>query len=108
MLKKIALPVVALAVLLMVASAPAQAAVRFGITVGPPVYTYPAPYYQDPYAYGYNNYYSYPAPAYVYPYSYGYSFGGRWDHDRHEWREHERREHEWRDREWRERGEHRR
>jgi hypothetical protein len=97
MLKKIALPVVALVAMLILASAPAKAAVRFGITVGPPVYTYPAypydPYvyanpYADPYAYPgyYDNYYYAPAPVYAYPYfSYGYRGG---DHGRHEMNEH--------------------
>ena len=86
MLKKIALPVVALVVMLILASAPAKAAVRFGVTVGPPVYTYPAypydPYayanpYADPYAYpGYYDYYYAPAPVYAYPsFSYGYRGG---------------------------------
>lgn len=97
MLKKIALPLVALVVLLMLSTAPAKAGVSFGITVGPPVYTNPAPYYyQDPYAYNpyAYDYYNYPAPTYVYPYSYGSGYyGGHWDRDRgHEWREHE--EHE--------------
>ena len=97
MLKKIALPVVALFALLILASAPAKAAVRFGITVGPPVYTYPVyPYYSNPYAYSYaypytpdsyNNYYYAPAPRYVYPYGY-------WDRNRdyRRLREHELRE----------------
>ena len=89
MLKKIALPVVALVVMLILASAPAKAAVRFGVTVGPPVYTYPAnPYYPDPYVDPYvdpyyaPNYYYAPAP-YVYP-SYGFGWGGHGDHDRFE------------------------
>jgi hypothetical protein len=101
MLKKIALPVVALVALLILASAPAKAAVRFGITVGPPVYTYPAyPYYQDPYvtpyvdpyAYSYNYYYT-PAPTYVYPYrSWNRGFNNFRDHERHERLEHQQRE----------------
>ena len=69
MLKKIALPVVALVVMLILTSAPAKAAVRFGITIGPPVYTYPA----YPYLFGslrgslcVDNYYYAPAPGYVY------------------------------------------
>ena len=98
MLKKLALPVVALLAVLMLASPPAKAGVHFGITVGPPVYTYPAyPYYNYPYYYnnpyvysytyphGYNYYY--PTPRYVYPF-------GHFDrgHARHEFREHERHE----------------
>ena len=96
MLKKIALPVVALVGLLFLASAPAKAAVQFGITVGPPVYTYPAyPYYSDPYAYSYAypysyNYYVAPAPRFVYPYR-------TWDRNRvqrnyRDYDRHERRE----------------
>ena len=99
MLKKLALPVVALAVFLILASAPAKAAVRFGITVGPPVYTYPAyPYYQDPYAYSYAypynyNYYYAPVPTYVYPYRHTYRNYDRFrEHQRHEL--HERLEHQ--------------
>jgi hypothetical protein len=104
MLKKIALPGIVMAVLLMISGSyhKANAAVRFGISVGQPVYTYPVdPYaysYQDPYAYPYYDpyYYSTPAPVYVYPRyvapSYGFSFGFG-GHRGHEWREHEFREH---------------
>jgi hypothetical protein len=89
MLKKLALPVVALAVMLILSSAPAKAAVQFGITVGPsPVYTYPAyPYYYDPYvdpyAYSYvAPYYYAPAPVYTYPsLGFGFGFGGHHDRD---------------------------
>ena len=81
MLKKIVLPVVALVVMLILASAPAKAAVKFGITIGPPVYTYPAyPYYSDPYVYPNYNY-SYPAPARVYPY-FRYNWDSHRDHER--------------------------
>ena len=110
MLKKIALPVVALVALMILASAPAKAAVRFGITVGPPVYTYPAyPYYQDPYAAPYVDPYAYPysynyytpAPTYVYPYRSWNAYRGysnfrdherheRWEHQQREFREHRR------------------
>ena len=88
MFKKLALPVVALAAMLTMTSAPAKAAVRFGVTVGPPVYTYPAapyvsPYYDpyvDPY---YDPYYVAPAPVYTYPsFGFGY-YGGHRDHDDH-------------------------
>ena len=89
MLKKIALPVVALVAILILTSTPAKAGVGIGVTIGPPVYTYPAypydPYaytapYYDPYAYpGYYNY----APAYVAPY---HSYRGGFDrgHEFHE------------------------
>ena len=50
MLKKVGLPLLALAALLMVMPAQkANAAVRFGVAVGGPVYAYPA--YPGPYAY---------------------------------------------------------
>src|SRR5215475_1091929 len=97
MLRKIALPVVALVVMLILASVPAKAAVRFGITVGPPVYTYPAypvypdPYYSAPYPAPYvaPGYYYAPAPVYAAP-SFGFSWGNR--HRDREWVE--RRNHE--------------
>jgi hypothetical protein len=89
MLKKIGLPFLALAALLMVVPAQkANAAVRFGVAVGGPVYAYPAypgPYaypYSDPYYNGYPSYVA-PAPGYVYGY-------GAWRG--HEWREHRERE----------------
>jgi hypothetical protein len=80
MLKKIALPVVALLVMLILSSAPAQAAVRFGIGIGAPVYTYPAyPVYPAPYPYVAPNYYYAPAPAYIAP-SFGFVWGGGHGH----------------------------
>jgi hypothetical protein len=91
MLKKIGIPILALAAILaFVAPTHANAAVRFGVAVGP-VYTYPAPYpypyaYSYPYGY-YNPYYPY---AYSYPYPYGFYGGGYYwggghrDFDRHE------------------------
>ena len=87
MLKKTGLPMVAFIAGLAFASVPAKAAVRFGVTIAPPVYSYPAPYvdpYVDPYAYpGYYDYYAAPAP--VYPYSYGWGgYGGHYDRDRGE------------------------
>ena len=75
MLKKIGLPMLALAGMLVFAAPPkADARVRFGIGIGGPVYTAPVPAYPygyaAPYAYG-PNYYAAPAP--VYPYDYGYA-----------------------------------
>jgi hypothetical protein len=74
MLKKLKLgiPIAALVAMLTLISPPtANAAVRFGVSVGGPVYTYPAyPYYAYP-AYPY--YYSYPRSVYVYPHH-------RWHH----------------------------
>ena len=89
MLKKIALPVVALVTILILTSAPAKAGVGIGVTIGPPAYTYPAypydPYYAAPYydPYAYPGYYDYYAPAYVAPY---YSYRGGFDrgHEFHE------------------------
>jgi hypothetical protein len=87
MLKKIGLPLMALLGVLALAPHQAKAAVRFGVYMGAPAYTYPA--YPAP------TYYAAPpyvavTPAYVYP---------RRDVDRHEDRvEHRReefREHRW-------------
>ena len=103
MLKKVGFPLLALAALLMIVPAQkANAAVRFGVVVGGPVYAYPA--YPGPYAYPYsepyyNGYPQYVAPAPGYVYGYGGWRGHEWrEHREHEWREHERREHEWRGR----------
>lgn len=106
MLKKIGLPILALAaVMAFAAPQKADARVRFGISVGAPVYVAPAPApapYYDPYYAGDPNYY---APPAVDPYAYGYvapapvyttpyysapvfsfGFGGHrgWEHERHE------------------------
>jgi hypothetical protein len=79
MLKKVGLPLLALAALLMVVPPQkANAAVRFGVVVGGPVYAYPA--YPGPYAYPYSGPYYNAYPSYVAP---GYS-GWRGD----EWRDH--------------------
>jgi hypothetical protein len=93
MLKKLGLPVMALAALLTFATPkPAAAKVHFGVVVGaPPVYTpYCSAYdpYCSPYAYTYTSPYS----PYAYPYSYGYPapyvYGGwGWHGDHHEHRE---------------------
>jgi hypothetical protein len=103
MLKKIGIPLVALAAMVILVPAPkASAAVRFGISVGRPAYSYPV----DPYAYSSpytNDYYSY--PSYRAP-IYGYSNDNRRGHEDHEYLEHRRREsreHEWRGNEGRER-----
>jgi hypothetical protein len=103
MFKKIGLSSIALAAMLMLAAPPrASAKVRFGVSVGRPVYSYPVdpyaynyPYnYQyDPYGYqGYN--YAYPNTPYVTPYysapyySFGFGWGGnQYGHERHEYRE---------------------
>lgn len=97
MLKRIGLPIFALAALLLFAAPhKANAEVHFGVYVGgPPAYAYPAdPYYgnsYDPYYQGYNGYpypaYSYPAPVYSSPYSYGWR-----GHEYDEHREHENHE----------------
>ena len=96
MLKKFSFPLLVLLAALMLIPAPqASAAVRFGVFVGGPVYTYPVyprPYvYPYPYAYAPYPAYGYAEPAYVYPYTY---WGGYWGgHRRHEWRERGYREH---------------
>jgi hypothetical protein len=95
MLKKIGIPLVALVAMVTLAPAPkASAAVRFGISVGRPAYSYPV----DPYAYSSpytNDYYSY--PSYQAP-IYGYSYDNRRGHEEREYVEHRRSE----SREWRE------
>ena len=85
MLKRITLLIVALAMVSMIASAPAQAAVGVRVFVGPRTfvapahpywYSYPGPYY-GPYP-GYPYVFYNTAPAYPY---YGYTY--RWGHHRH-------------------------
>jgi len=93
MLKKIGIPLLALAAMVTVVPAQkASAAVRFGITIGRPAYSYPVvPYaYSSPYA---NDYYSY--PAYQAP-IYGYSYNNGRGHEYVERRGRESREHQWR------------
>src|SRR5260370_34720553 len=96
MLKKIGIPIFAI-LTLMVLMAPMQAnaGVRLGVTVGPPVYYYPPAYtysypypYYDPYVYGYAypRYYRYPYYS-SYPY-YSGSFYWRGGHGRREYWEH--------------------
>jgi hypothetical protein len=101
MLRKIGVPVIALAAILTVFSPhKASGAVRFGVYVGAPAYpvypAYPAyPAYPYP-QYAYPDYYGYP-PVYDYavPAPYVYRNDGWWrNHERHEWMEHHR--HEWR------------
>jgi hypothetical protein len=102
MLKKVGLPLLALAALLMLVPAQnANAAVRFGVAVGGPVYAYPA--YPGPYAYPHSDrqYNAYPSYSYSAP---SYAYGDRGQSGR-EWREDRERESHER-REWRGRGEH--
>jgi len=106
MLKRIGFSTALLvAMLLLITPSGANAAVRFGVYLGAPVYTSPYPYpypyvhpYRYPrwydYTYGYPPY-PYPYPTYLYPHNdwrpYGYH--GRWtyrDHERHERHEHRR------------------
>jgi hypothetical protein len=96
--KTIGLPALALTAALAFAAPQADAAVRFGIGIGGPVYAAPvpvAPY--APYAYGTYGYpspYAYPSPYYTAPYPYvapsyvapygGFGFGfGSGGHDRY-------------------------
>ena len=91
MLKKFGIPTLAaIAMLGVVGAAPAKAGVHFGIGIGGPVYSYPAPapvpaypdpYAYDPYAYPYPDYYSTPYVAPVVPYG-GFYWGGDRDRDR--------------------------
>ena len=94
MLKKLGVPVIALAAMLTLFTphaANAKGHWRFGVSVGAPVYGYPYysyPYYApyDPYYYGpYYGYTPYYSPD---PYStFGY-YGGWGHHERHERLEH--------------------
>jgi hypothetical protein len=78
MLKKLGIPILAVAAILLITPPHANAAVRFGVYVGAPVYSYPAYTYYTPYYYSYPaySYYSYPAYSYyAYPrYSYSYHY----------------------------------
>jgi len=108
MLKKIGIPLLTLAAMVVLVPTPkANAEVRFGISVGRPAYSYPV----DPYAYSSpypNGYYSYPAyPSYQAP-VYGYSYNNRRRLEREylERRRRESRGHEWRDQGRRDRHDH--
>ncbi len=93
MLKKLGLPVVALAAMLFAVPHKADARVHFGVYVGGPAYpAYPAPdpYYNPYYDNPYDPYYSqgyyydpyvYAPPVYSYPYDYGYGYYGRGGHE---------------------------
>ena len=109
MFKKIGLPLLALAGVLVAAPRQAKAGVRFGIAVGAPAYNYypaypdypvyppvPAPAYVAP-----APAYVYPGPAYVAPYRAWDRWEDRREHRRAEWREHEYREHDGYRRDWR-------
>lgn len=86
MLKRVALPIVALVVLLMLSSVPANGGVQFHVFVGPRIHTYPVYTYPYGYAYPYPRYYPYAnyylAPRYTHSY-YTYTW-----HRRHELAEH--------------------
>ena len=81
MLKKIGLPLMALLGVLTFAPHQADAAVRFGVTVGAPAYIRPV--YPCPPAP------AYVAPAYVYPYVAWNRFGDRVLRRERVWREHD-------------------
>jgi hypothetical protein len=75
MIKKIGLPLVALAAMLaFVTPKQADARVRFGVAIGGPVYTAPVPY-AYPYYGPYNPYYAAPYPGYAAPAYVGPSVG---------------------------------
>lgn len=100
MLKKIGLPMLAVAGILAFATPQkADARVRFGIGIGGPVYTAPVPVAPYAYPYAAPDYYATPTYPYDYgyaPYAYPYAapyygggvtfgFGGHYgDHDRYE------------------------
>jgi len=88
MLKKIGIGTMALAgMLAFAAPRPADAKVRFGVSIGAPAYAYPAaPYAYPPYYYGYPP--AYVAPYYAPSYSFGLGFGGS-GHGHHEIHGHE-------------------
>jgi hypothetical protein len=108
MLKRIGIPVIALAAMLTLFSPhQASAAVRFGVYVGAPLYRAYPPYppYAYPYPvpdyYGYPSAYAYPTPYYTYSRPYVYRTW-RWrNHERREWLEHRGREFRERGRGWR-------
>ena len=83
MLKKIGIPALALCAMMVLIPPPrANAAVRFGVFIGGPVYGYPVYPAPPPPPVYYNAYPAYPVypyagPAYVYPYRYGYSYRNR-------------------------------
>jgi hypothetical protein len=80
MLKKLGIPTLVLAGLLM--AVPAHAAIRFGVGIGGPYYAPAYPYYCNPY-YGCATY-----PAYPYVYGgWGWYHGWGWHHRWHRyWR----------------------
>jgi len=100
MLKRLGFSAVAVLALLVLLAAPqaANARVRFGVTVGGPIYAYPAvPYdyaytYPYPYPYAYPTYYryNYVRPGFGYaPYSsFGFAWGRHHGYERHEHHEH--------------------
>src|SRR3954468_24400696 len=98
MLKRLGVPLLALAALFSVNPKPADARVHVGVYLGAPAYAAPVPdpYYYSPYAYDpyyepyYEPYYSYPpaysyGPSYEYP-SYRGHYGRRYErgHERNE------------------------
>ncbi len=98
MLKKIGLPLFALAAAVILILPPqASAAVRLGVYVGGPVYAYPAyPAYPPPVCYNaFSVYpaYSCPAPVYIYRYPYrrGHEYRAFREHRRPQWHAHQRR-----------------
>ena len=93
MLKRIGIPVIALAAMLtLFGPHQASAATRFGVYVGPSYPVYQP--YAYPYGYGYYPYGYYPYATY--PPGYSFSFGWHrrhhegWEHRRHELSEHGR------------------
>ena len=77
MLKKLIIPFLALAVILVFSPQTAAARWHVGVYLGASPYYY-SPYAYSPYAYGPNVYGPYYAPYYAYPPSYQYSYPGWW------------------------------
>lgn len=74
MLKKIGIPLMALAGMLAFVTPPkVDAKIRFGVALGGPIYTTPVPAYSYGYTYPYPHGPGYYAGA-VYPYNYGYAY----------------------------------
>jgi hypothetical protein len=87
MLKKIGIPLLALAALVIVMPTPqAKAGVRFGVYLGAPAYVTPAPVYPPAYVAPAPGYYN-PYPAYAYPAPYVYPYAS-WGWGGHAYRDH--------------------
>ena len=94
MLKRLGIPLIVLALLVLLFPVQASAKVHWGVYVGPSYPAYPYAYPAYPYA-PYPNYYVGPYPAYSYGPGYAYPGGAYfgWSgghHYHHDWRGHDR------------------